>query len=424
MIKKYLKNEKGVALILVLSALVMLSTVVVEFAYNAHIAFITAANERDRLQAYYLARSAMNFAKLQISLEKALRQRFSKYSKYLQGYISSEPFCKQLPFSTTLFRGLMDMAGGEEEEGLPEELEEEGGAGGLMGLGVMGSINAEDLLSFEGDFSIECDDEQGRINLNYFRDVEKKADISGEGNAYEAHKKLLENLMAQGSFEKILENRKDDIRDIVNNIADWVDSNDRINEAPGISGGYENSVFAKSDVDYKVKNGKFFTIAELLLIEGIGDDLYKALLPHVTVYGDDKLNPCLASDDMIVSFVMRYSEQDPSVPVISSDKDERVSLILEDVHEACMNPSPNVNDVAQAITSRLGTQETQATEEKGKTTKKTTQSSSLASQLTTTNRFYRLNLVGTVGDISMRIQAILDTKGAISNWKLLYYRVE
>ena len=71
---------------------------------------------------------------------------------------------------------------------------------------------------------------------------------------------------------KILENKKDDIKKIVNNIADWVDSNDRINEAPGIAGGYEDSEYDKSD--YKVKNGRFLSIAELLLvarIDGKGD---------------------------------------------------------------------------------------------------------------------------------------------------------
>ena len=170
MIKKYLKNESGVALVIVLSALVMLSTVVVEFAYNSHISFTMAANERDRLQSYYLARSALSFAKLQISLEKDLRQQFSKYSKYLQGVVSSDPFCKQMPFSTELFRGILGVG---EEEGEEVEEGEEGGAGSLAGLGIMGGIDAADFLSFQGDFSVECDDEQGKINLNYFRDVEK-----------------------------------------------------------------------------------------------------------------------------------------------------------------------------------------------------------------------------------------------------------
>ena len=410
MMWRIIKSESGVALIMVLSAVVILSTIVVEFAYNAHISYTMAANERDRLQSYYLARSALNFAKLQISLEKDLRQRFAKYSKYLQGVVSSDPFCKQLPFSTGLFRGVM---GGEGEEG-GEPASESGG--GLLGLGVMGSINAEDFLSFEGDFSVECDDEQGKINLNYFRDVEGEINSTTGSNAYEAHKKLIQNLLTQESFEKILENKKDDIKKIVNNIADWVDSNDRINEAPGIAGGYEDSEYDKSD--YKVKNGRFLSIAELLLVARIGDDLYNALLPHVTIYGDNKLNPCIASDDMVISFVMRYSEEEENIPVLSSDKDERVQKILDGVSEACMNPSPQTNDIATAIVDALDVAENEAGNAKSNI------ATEMAKQLTTTNRFYGLNLTGSVGDISMRIKAVLDTDGAMNSWKLLYYRVE
>jgi len=280
----------------------------------------------------------------------------------------------------------------------------------------MGSINAEDFLSFEGDFSVECDDEQGKINLNYFRDVEGEINSTTGSNAYEAHKKLIQNLLTQESFEKILENKKDDIKKIVNNIADWVDSNDRINEAPGIAGGYEDSEYDKSD--YKVKNGRFLSIAELLLVARIGDDLYNALLPHVTIYGDNKLNPCIASDDMVISFVMRYSEEEENIPVLSSDKDERVQKILDGVSEACVNPSPQTNDIATAIVDALDVAENEAGNAKSNI------ATEMAKQLTTTNRFYGLNLTGSVGDISMRIKAVLDTDGAMNSWKLLYYRVE
>ena len=45
---------------LVLGSLLIISTIVVEFAYNAHIAYDVAASQRDRLRAEYLAQSALN----------------------------------------------------------------------------------------------------------------------------------------------------------------------------------------------------------------------------------------------------------------------------------------------------------------------------------------------------------------------------
>ena len=51
------RKQSGVALMLVLAALVVLTTMAAEFAYNTNVSYHLALNERDRLKAQYLAQS-------------------------------------------------------------------------------------------------------------------------------------------------------------------------------------------------------------------------------------------------------------------------------------------------------------------------------------------------------------------------------
>ena len=171
-------NKKGVALMLVLSAIVVLSTVLVEFAYNTNVNYNLAMNERDRLQSYYLAKSAYSFMLLELKFDRMFRQivQSQNLSQYLGG-AANMPLCQQFPLSTGLIRavftgggleGLMGGAGGEEDEG--EGGEESQIEDKIERLQRSASVSAEkmasEFLEFEGDFDGECIDEGTKINLN------------------------------------------------------------------------------------------------------------------------------------------------------------------------------------------------------------------------------------------------------------------
>src|SRR5262245_34374367 len=105
--KKIFKNERGVALMLVLGSLLILTTMVVEFAYNAHVGYDLAASERDRLKAFYLAHAGYNLARLELKFEKDIRARYSGLLKDMKGSgVTADPLCKQIPLSTGLLKGL------------------------------------------------------------------------------------------------------------------------------------------------------------------------------------------------------------------------------------------------------------------------------------------------------------------------------
>lgn len=56
------RNERGVALLIVLLVTALLVALVFEFAYDSRVSLRAAANFRDSQRAYYLARSGVNFA--------------------------------------------------------------------------------------------------------------------------------------------------------------------------------------------------------------------------------------------------------------------------------------------------------------------------------------------------------------------------
>ena len=65
---KLRQNKKGMAMLLVLTSVVILSLIIVELNYNTRISSAIAGNYRDETAAYYLARSSVNVALLRIGI--------------------------------------------------------------------------------------------------------------------------------------------------------------------------------------------------------------------------------------------------------------------------------------------------------------------------------------------------------------------
>ncbi len=70
-----IKNEDGIALIITLLVVTLLTALIVEFAYSARVNLSAAGNFRDKQKAYYLAKSGVNF------IAGMLRDNYSKSKK-------------------------------------------------------------------------------------------------------------------------------------------------------------------------------------------------------------------------------------------------------------------------------------------------------------------------------------------------------
>ena len=68
-------NERGIALLLVIGSILILTMIGVEFAYDAQVEYHLAVHQKERLQAYYLALSAYNLVRLELKMGSAVQSQ-------------------------------------------------------------------------------------------------------------------------------------------------------------------------------------------------------------------------------------------------------------------------------------------------------------------------------------------------------------
>jgi len=65
-------SERGIALMLVVISIAILTVVATEFAYNSRVDLQLASNQRDEVRAYYLARSGIGLSRLLLKFQKQI----------------------------------------------------------------------------------------------------------------------------------------------------------------------------------------------------------------------------------------------------------------------------------------------------------------------------------------------------------------
>jgi type II secretory pathway component PulK len=431
MMKRMLKNSRGVALMLVLSAISVLTAMGIEFAYNTSIYYNLAHNELDRLQAYYMAMSAYNFMQLELKFDRVFKQTIQ--SQNLGQYLGSNaqlPLCQQFPLSTGLIRavftggGVEALMGGDTGEEAPEGEVPEEIQDMQKDVSMSQEQGAADFLQFEGDFDGECIDEGTKIDLNGFAGLAQTAAEAGGLNPYDQYKQFLFRFMSQPRFRLLFESADVRVTDVVNNIGDWIDDNRELNDFDGRTGGAEVSIYQRIEAPYEVRNGKLVTLLEAYLIEGVVDEWFQPMMDFFTIYGDGKVNVCTTSDEVLEGLVRRYVDDTPDLPPLRLEDPEEMQRLTDAIAEACAQGGTgdqlkqNINTaLAAAIGSIAGAQEPGATPAGGAT-------GGFADYVSTDSRYFSLKLAGQVGDITVRIKAVLDVKETDpTKWRLLYWRV-
>ena len=434
---KAARNKRGVALMLVLSAIVLLTTMGVEFAYNTNVSYHLAKNDLDRLRAYYLAKSAYSFMLLELKFDKTFRQVVQQQNlgQYL-GANAQLPLCQQFPISTGLIRavftggGLPGMGGEEGGETAGEEAEgggEEGGGAELEEMRKRTSFGqestAEEFLSFDGDFDGECSDEGTKIDLNSFAGLSAQA-ADGAVSPFDQYKQFLFRFLSRPQYENLFKTAEVRVADVVTNIGDWIDTNTEINPMGGGGGGVERAAYDRAGLPYQPRGGKLITLMEAYLIDGVVDDWFTPLMDQFTIYGDGKINVCTAGQDVVESLIRRYVDDTPSLPPLRLEDPEEMGRLLQAIYDTCATGATGDQLKSQlnaAINEAIGAlspgaeQPTQPAQQG---------SAGFASYVSTERRFFGLNLAGQVDDTTVRIQAVMDMKESDpKRWKLLYWRV-
>jgi len=265
LVERVILNRKGVALILSLVFIALLSVIVVEFLYESEVEASLASVYEGELEAYLAAKSGI---------------------------------AKGIAF-------------------LAEDLLN------TLNSGAPNVDSDFDLLQFNMGASMEMinkaimhvtiSDEYGKINLNALL-------MPQSGGEPRERMQLVNALKEFFTLRDTGEGARPE--DIVDAILDWLDYNDGDSQRPG---GAENDYYMSLENPYPCKNGPMDSIEELLLIKGITPKVYfgdpeKNQLPlseYLTVHGDwlGRVNINSAQPEVISAIIAGYTNNPADIGI-------------------------------------------------------------------------------------------------------------
>ena len=276
-----LKRTRGIALLVVVTAIAIMTLFVMEFTNNARTHLDQGVNLRDEARASALADTSLVLTRA--CLDPAAWSMFAS----MMDRLDLEKLCNLLLGVFT--RGRIDVPIG----GLSLELE------GVQGVGVeKGEIDQVTLKSeeaFIGLAGLSCP---------------SRTETNCATRQLTANK--LRSLLCDPEIAHVFEKEQEDghkysREEVVGNLIDWVDTDDnRINVTPAWTfeegaGENEDGYYSRQDDRYRVKDSPFSSVEELRLVRGVNDDLYRFLRDKVSADGAGKVDVNQASAEVIAS---------------------------------------------------------------------------------------------------------------------------
>lgn len=322
------RRRRGVALLMVLGSVAILTAVAIEFQYQANVDLQLAVNARDELRADYLARSAVNMSRLLLRFQRQVDGQSAALGPMLQqlgmsgasagGGINLRLW-EIVPVDCDLFSMLL---GGGASGGPSPEAPAFGE--GRAGEGLSAEGEGRMLRSFgdyQGCFRAEITDEEQKINLNRLN----AGAATGRPPMMQA---LL--LLADPRFDFVFE--KEDANGVKMTpqetliaLHDWIDERDTGAALNPLDGdpfpdgfGDENrNYLSKYPFRYRAKNAPFDTLDEAYQVDGVSDLFMAAFGDRLTVYPDKNRLLNINTDEPVQQYLniitVAANEADPKL---------------------------------------------------------------------------------------------------------------
>lgn len=298
--KSHIKNQKGVALLIALFTVVLITYLVVEISYDTNVEYMVNANSVHRLKAYYAAKSGLQLSLFRIKLynkvQKQLGKQMGSQAKLLD-MIWSFPFAWPLVLPT-------------EASSVDKEF-------------------AQDTMKeskMDASYSVIISDEGSKIDINDLESPSKKLQ--------EITKKQLLNI-----FESRMQSDQDFARrhanfrpeELIANIKDWVDR-----DQTGSLRGSESEYYSELNGNgvQLPPNRAFRSVDELRLVAGMNEDFFSMLKDRVTVFGMKAINPNHASKEVLMSLDNSINGE-VAQEIIKRRQDEQLGGPFKDGNDQC-----------------------------------------------------------------------------------------
>jgi general secretion pathway protein K len=288
-------RERGIALIMVLGAISVLTVMLAEFQDETSADVAAAMADRDGVQAEYMARSAINLGRLLIATEPTIRQAITPLFAFLK---KTPPQIPVWEFSDQLLGAFNDQ-------------ESAKSFAGNLGLDLSLGKN---LGMPGGHFELVIVDEDAKVDVNLgasneIAHIRLAKELMGlmYGLQYDA---MFDQRDAQGQFHDRLTTCAA--------IIDWADIDedgfncDFTQQTAATSHGVEDAYYQLQTPPYRRKNAPYDSLEELHLVNGVTDDFWANFVDPdptnpkkrvVTVWGQGAVNVNTANAQTLLSVV-------------------------------------------------------------------------------------------------------------------------
>ena len=314
-------QNRGVALILVLVTIAILTSLGVDFSYSSRVSLKLAENLRDETRAEYLARSAINLSRLLLHFQKQVDQLGGQAAALLSGAAGGTQPRSPAPIPGGLAGQPATPASNNLGIRLWQVVPIDSNAfgallsGNIAGLEAAKADQAPDgnprtreprpvthaFGAFDGSYHARIADENSRINVQALDNV---------GNAPLAVLTQLRAMMADPKYDFIFDEEdanRDRVRrdDVILAMKDWIDIDetgtalDPGNPQRPFTNGFsdENSAYSRYEPRYQAKNGRFDSLEELFMVRGVNDRYMAAFGDRLTIWPDNNSKLNINTDD-------------------------------------------------------------------------------------------------------------------------------
>lgn len=310
-IKKYIKNkQKGVAILIVLVAITLLTTIVTEVSSKETIKYKLAIHERDGLAAEALAQSAVNFSELILMVQEPIQSFLSNFAKAgveLPSYVMWNLFS----LDSDLLKGLNEGSGlfsASKEKSKEAKSDEE--ERNKKQVKLFGPYEAPSggYGGFRGSFHIDSIvDEESKISLREFI----KPSILPKQKKQKADQIYF--ILSKPKYQRLFDGSLGDTQNfspmmLIGNIYDFFTEGENAVDVTasaenwGRDGRINKKLIYANTPGILPKRAKPDSLAEIRLIPGMTDAIYNLLERYLSIYSEaEGVNILSASDEVLES---------------------------------------------------------------------------------------------------------------------------
>jgi type II secretory pathway component PulK len=287
------ERPRGIALIIVLVTIAILSAAVVEFSYATRVNLAIASNQRDKLKSYFLARSAVNLSRLLLAFQFALRDESRETDDEMGRLIARAMRRSNFQIHQYLDLMMKPFTNGKIESPV----------GGLD----LRESGVEGFGDMTGKFEVDVMPEAGRINVNnFFRPELRRQDLTP-----------LCSMVSDVQFDELFSQKSPDGETltravVMGSIIDFIDPDQEKvllteNCAVKGKGGDETRDYARDDRhDIEPLDARLTHVEALYKVYGVTDAFMETFGENLTVYNVGKPNINVATAPVFYSILCQH----------------------------------------------------------------------------------------------------------------------